>query len=54
MNTIFHRINGFSDFVRRSNSKELEDKNVTFQKLDLFLPSGDPVSKTSCFYLLIF
>jgi hypothetical protein len=30
--------NGFSDFVHRPDSKELEDKNTTFQKLDLPSP----------------
>jgi hypothetical protein len=35
-----HRINGFSDFVHRPDSKELEDKNTTFRKLDLFPSSG--------------
>jgi hypothetical protein len=29
-------IKGFSDFVHRLDSKELEDKNKTFRKLDLF------------------
>jgi hypothetical protein len=32
-----HRINAVSDFVRRPDSKELEDKNTTFRNLDLFL-----------------
>jgi hypothetical protein len=69
-------IKGFLDFVHRPDSKELEDKNTTFRKLDLFPSSGewlrlalskgpnrvdvsphlrtaiDPVSETSCFYLL--
>jgi hypothetical protein len=36
-----HRINGVSDFVHRPDSKELEDKNTTFRKLDLFPSSGD-------------
>jgi hypothetical protein len=36
-----HRINGFSDFVHHPGSKELEDKIMTFQKLDLFPSSGD-------------
>jgi hypothetical protein len=35
-----HKINWFSDFVHCLYSKELEDKSTTFQKLDLFLPSG--------------
>jgi hypothetical protein len=35
------RINGFSDFVHRPDSKELEDKNTTFRKLDLFPSSGE-------------
>jgi hypothetical protein len=38
---ITHRINGFSDFVNRPDSKELEDKNTTFRKLDLFSSSGE-------------
>jgi hypothetical protein len=38
---ITHRINGFSDFVHRLDSKELEDKNTTFRKLDLFSSSGE-------------
>jgi hypothetical protein len=33
-----HRINGVSDFVHRSDSNELEDKNTTFRKLDLLGP----------------
>jgi hypothetical protein len=37
---ISHRINGVLDFVQRPDSKELEDKNTTFRKLDLF-PSSD-------------
>jgi hypothetical protein len=36
-----HRIYGFSDFVQRLDSKELEDKNTTFRKLDLFPSSGE-------------
>jgi hypothetical protein len=36
-----HRINGFSDFVHRLDSKELEDKNATFQTLDLFPSSSE-------------
>jgi hypothetical protein len=35
------RINGFSGFVHRPDSKELEDKNMTFRKLDLFPSSGE-------------
>jgi hypothetical protein len=42
-----HRINGVSDFVHRPDSKELEDKNTTFLKLDLRTET-DPVSETSC------
>jgi hypothetical protein len=38
---ITHRINWFSDFVHRPDSKELEDKNTTFRKLDLFPSSGE-------------
>jgi hypothetical protein len=38
----YHRIiKGFSDFVLRPDSKELVDKNMTFQKLDLFPSSGE-------------
>jgi hypothetical protein len=40
-----HRINGFSDFIHRLDSKGLEDKNTTFRKLDLFPSSCDPVSE---------
>jgi hypothetical protein len=29
--------NGFSDFVHRPDSKQLEDKNTTFRKLELDL-----------------
>jgi hypothetical protein len=36
-----HRINGFSDFIHRPDSKELEDTNMTFRKLDLFPSSGE-------------
>jgi hypothetical protein len=36
-----HRINGFSGFVHRPDSKELEVKNMTFQKLDLVPSSGE-------------
>jgi hypothetical protein len=36
-----YRIKGFSDFVHRPDSKELEDKNTTFRKLDLFQSSDD-------------
>jgi hypothetical protein len=39
-NLMVHRIKGFSDFVHRPNSKELEDKNTTFRKLDLFPSSS--------------
>jgi hypothetical protein len=35
---ITYGINRFSDFVHRPDSKELEDKNTTFRKLDLFHP----------------
>jgi hypothetical protein len=35
------RIKGFSDFVHRPDSTELEDKNMTFRKLDLFPSSGE-------------
>jgi hypothetical protein len=56
-----HRINGFSDFVHRPESKELEDKNTTFS-MGSNRVSGSPhlrkervpVSETLCFYLLIF
>jgi hypothetical protein len=49
--TVLHRINGFSDFIHRPDSKELGDTN-TFWKLDLFPSSGkgrhlfcwDPIS----------
>jgi hypothetical protein len=34
------KIKGFSDFVHRPDSKELEDKKTTFRKLALF-PSSD-------------
>jgi hypothetical protein len=37
--------NGFSDFVHRPDSKELEDKNITFRKLDVF-PSSDEGAPT--------
>jgi hypothetical protein len=36
-----HRINAFSNFVHRPDSKELEDKNTMFWKLDLFPSSGE-------------
>jgi hypothetical protein len=42
-----HRINGISDFVHRPGSKELEDKNTTFRKLDLF-PSSDEGRHSLC------
>jgi hypothetical protein len=35
------RINRFSGFVHHPDSKELEDKNTMFQKLGLFLSSGE-------------
>jgi hypothetical protein len=35
---------GFSDFVHCTDSKELEDKNKTFRKLDLFPSSGEGTS----------
>jgi hypothetical protein len=38
--TLSCRINGFSDFAHRPDSKELEDKNTTLRKLDLFPSSG--------------
>jgi hypothetical protein len=38
---ITYRINGFSNFVQRPDSKELDDKNTTFRKLDLFPSSGE-------------
>jgi hypothetical protein len=38
---ITHRINGFLDFIHHLDSKELEDKNMTFRKLDLFPSSGE-------------
>jgi hypothetical protein len=38
---IILRINGFSDFIHHADSKELEDKNTTFQKLDLFPSLGE-------------
>jgi hypothetical protein len=36
-----HRSNGFLGFVHRPDSKELEDKNTTFRKMDLFPSSGE-------------
>jgi hypothetical protein len=61
---ITHKINEVSDFVHRPDSKKLEDKNTG---LRLPLSKGpnrvsvsphlrterDPVSETSCFYLII-
>jgi hypothetical protein len=38
---ITHRINGYSDFVHRPDSKDLEDENTTFRELDLFPSSGE-------------
>jgi hypothetical protein len=38
---INNRINGFSNFAHRPDSKELEDKNTMFRKLDLFPSSGE-------------
>jgi hypothetical protein len=40
--TKFHLgLKGFSDFVHRLDSNELEDKNTTFRILDLFPSSGE-------------
>jgi hypothetical protein len=36
-----YSVNGFSDFVHRPDSKELEDNNTTFRKLNLFPSSGE-------------
>jgi hypothetical protein len=38
---LLHKIKGVSDFVHRPNSEELDDKNTTFRKLDLFPSSGE-------------
>jgi hypothetical protein len=38
---ITRRIKRFSDFVHRPDYKELEDRNTTFRKLDLFPSSGE-------------
>jgi hypothetical protein len=35
------RIKGFLDFVHHPDSKELEDKNMMFWKLDPFPSSGE-------------
>jgi hypothetical protein len=36
-----YRIKGLSDFVHRPDSKELDGKNTTFWKLDLFPSLGE-------------
>jgi hypothetical protein len=37
----YGRQSNLSDFVHRPDSKELEDKNTTFRKVDLFPSSGE-------------